>query len=182
MTPEQQIAFTLAAVLIAAFSLVISAVSLGWNIYRDIILKPRLKMGFVLCELLHPTFKKQMITLSLSATNIGPGEIKCNMIMLRESNWWRRILRKTKYAMLLHDYENPLSGQLPAKLGVGEAVDLLIRYQPDCFLGERWTHIGLKDSFGRLHWASSREVAIARKSFKRDFVSGSGKTVGPDQV
>lgn len=163
MTPQQQFVFTLAAVIVAGLSLLISVFSLGWNIYRDVILKPQLKVRFSLSDVIHPTFPKAITSLILSATNLGPGQIKCSLIQLRVAPFWRRLFRKTKHAVMIHDYENPISGKLPAKLEVGEGVDLLIRYQEDCFLGEDYTHIGLSDSFGRVHWASPSDVAKARQ-------------------
>lgn len=175
MTPDQQLLFTLGAIIIAGFSLLVSAVALGWNIYRDIILKPRLKMRFSLSVIHHQTFPKPITTLVLSATNMGPGQIKCSMIQLRTAPLWRRIIRKTKHAVMIHDHENPLSGQLPARLDVGEGIDLLIRYNAECFLSEDITHIGLSDSFGQIHWAARKDVKRARKSFQRDFGDKKGE-------
>jgi len=70
---------------------------------------------------------------------------------------------------MLHDYSNPLSGKLPARLEVGETIHLLIPYDEDCFLREKDTHIGLSDSFGRVHWAPARDVTKAKREFRKDF-------------
>src|SRR5438309_11493257 len=87
-------------------------------------------------------FDEPYETLALSAINFGPGAITCSMIQLKQAPIWRWLLRKTKHAVLIHDYENRLSGQLPRKLEVGEKIDLLIRWERDCFLSKPFTHIG----------------------------------------
>ena len=154
---------------ISILALCVSAFSIGWNIYRDVVLKARLKVKFSLCEIHHPTFAKPITTLSLAATNFGPGQIRCAMIQLLTAPLWRRIIRRPKRAVMLHDYSNPLSGKLPARLEVGETIDLLIPYDKDCFLREKHTHIGLSDSFGRVHWAPTKDVIKARREFRKDF-------------
>jgi len=44
---------------------------------------------------------------------------------------------------------------------------MLIRYKRDCFLKGDSTHIGLSDSFGRIHWASKKDVKKARQAFQK---------------
>lgn len=163
---------------ISLLALCIGAVSLGWNIYRDVVLKPRLKMRFSFSQILRPGFSKPLDTLVLSATNFGPGSINCSMIRLKEAPLWRRLLRQTKHAFMIYDYENPLSGKLPVCLEVGQSLDLLIRWQEDCFLRNTITHIGLSDSFGRTHWASYRDVRKARKLYVMHF----GKKIKANQA
>jgi hypothetical protein len=166
MKPEQQFIF---AVIVSVISLLVSLIALGWNIYRDVMLKPRLKVRFSLSAIHHSTFPKPIITLLLKATNFGPGNIKCSMIQLKNAPLWRRLLRKTEHAFLMHDYENPLSGKLPTDLNVGGGLDLLIRYEKDCFLKNDFTHIGLSDSFDRIHWAPHKDIRKAKGKFVKDF-------------
>lgn len=54
------------------------------------------------------------------------------MVQMKDSSWWRWLFRKEKYAVVIHDYMNPLSGQLPHKLEVGDKIDLLFHYDADC--------------------------------------------------
>jgi len=154
---------------ISLLALCISVLALGWNIYRDVVLKPRLKTRFSLSTIHHSTLPQPFETLVLSATNFGPGAIKCSMIYLKVAPLWRRLLRLTRLAVLFHDYENPLSGKLPTSLEVGEGVSLLISWREDCFLGEGYTHIGLCDSFGRVHWAPPKHVRKAREAYQKRF-------------
>lgn len=154
---------------VSLLALVVSAISLGWNIYRDIVLKARLRVTFNASSLHGGGLQKPIETLVLTGTNFGPGAITCNMIQLEEAPLWRRLLRKKKYAVMIHDYENPLSGRLPKKLEVGEKIDLLIRWERDSFLSKPYTHIGISDSFGRVHWAPASAVEEARKTYREKY-------------
>jgi hypothetical protein len=158
------------AIAISILSLLVSGVSLGWNIYRDVALKGRLKVYFGVRLLITPGQQAPPPEfLMFSSTNHGPGSVKVEMLVLKNSSWWRRLLRKTKHAVLTHDYTNPLSGRVPSSIAVGDTLQLVMTYDNDCFLGHDWSHIGISDSFGRVHWAPLSHVNEARARFKKDF-------------
>ncbi len=163
---------------ISLFALLVSAISLGWNIYRDVILKARVKVRFSLSSLYNEKFKKPMDFLVLTATNFGPGRITLNMITLMEAPLWRRLLRCQKTAVMIYDYENPFSTRLPIKIEVGDKAELLIRWEKECFLGKPTTHIGLSDSFGRVHWAPAADVRKARAEYRNEFLDENNKNPG----
>ncbi len=81
------------------------------------------------------------------------------------------LLRKYEGGFLIHDYENPLSGQLPQRLEVGENIDLLFPLDDKCLLTQTITHIGIRDSFDRVHWASHKDVKEAIKLFKEKYIN-----------
>ncbi len=91
------------------------------------------------------------------------------MLIMKNSSLWKIITRKTKLAVLIHDYTDSMSGQLPCELDIGDGVDFLFKISEDCFLSEGWTHIGVKDSFSRIHWAPKRNVSVAKKSYLEKF-------------
>ena len=153
------------AIIISFLSLLVAAFSIGWNIYRDVIMKARLRVNFMIAMISHPTFSEPLERLNISATNFGPGKIKCSMLQLKETSFWKRIIRKDKHAVLINDYTDPLSSPLPCDLDVGESATFLFKLNQDCFLLEDWTHIGVSDSFGRIHWAPKKNVSVAKKSF-----------------
>ena len=153
------------ALVISLFSILIAALSLGWNIYRDIVLKAKVRVRFMLGSITNPALKKPLDRLILSATNFGPGKIRLTGILLKESSFLKRPTNKWKYAILIHDYTAPLSGQLPCDLEVGDGRDFLFKIKTDCFLAHKWTHIGIRDSFGRVHWAPKKHVTEAREAF-----------------
>lgn len=157
------------AILISVASILVASLSLGWNIYRDIILKAKLKVRFVVGLITHPNLNKPLERLIVSATNFGPGKIKCTMLFIKNSSLSKIITRKTQLAVLIHDYTDPLSGDFPCELDIGEGRDFLLKFSEDCFLSEDWTHIGIKDSFSRIHWAPKKNVTVAKKSYIEKF-------------
>ncbi len=154
---------------ISIFSLMVSGISLGWNIYRDVVLKARLKVKFYIAHLISVGQHQNDTYVLLSATNFGPGEVICNLVCMKYRPFFVVSKKEYKQGMIMHDYKNPLSAQLPHKLKVAETMQLLFKYDKDIFLKDKITHIGICDSFGREHYASRKDVQEAIKTFKKDF-------------
>jgi hypothetical protein len=159
------------ALVISIVSLVLAATSLGWNIYRDVLLKARVRIRFGIRTIITHGSEDRPDYLIVSATNHGPGAVNVSMVQLRRTSLWRRLSRRTEHAVMIHDFTNPLSGQLPKTLGVGETIDLLFPYERQCLLGENWSHVGISDTFGRVHWAPTRHVREARKTYRGKFAA-----------
>ncbi|MEW7987350.1 MAG: hypothetical protein ACH255_19890 [Candidatus Thiodiazotropha sp.] len=157
------------AILISVVSACIAGISLGWNIYRDVIIKPKVDIIFGVKMIVTPGSNERPEYVIITATNFGPGATTISMIQVRYAPLWRRLLRKAKNAVIIHDYENPLSGQLPSKLEVGDKIDLILPYDENCFLNEEWTHVGVWDYFGKSHWAKKRQLKEARERWLNDF-------------
>jgi len=155
--------------IISTFSLFVAALALGWNIYRDVIFKARIKVDIGVNVLISPGIEGKPKYIVLTITNFGPGDINLSMIQMKNAPLWRRILRKTQYAIIIHDYKNPLSAKLPNKLSVGDRINLLLPHDEKSFLGEPCTHIGISDYFGRTHWVPGKRLKGAKKAFKKDF-------------
>ena len=64
------------AIIVNFLSFGVSLFALGWNIYRDVYLKSRVRIGFGLYTIHHDTFPKPQWRYSLSATNLGPGKVR----------------------------------------------------------------------------------------------------------
>lgn len=74
-----------------------------------------------------------------------------------------------EYAVVIEDYENPMSGQLPV-LDVGETIGLLFSYNQECFLSKKhFIHPGGKDLFGKSHRTSRKEFSKAQAMYDKDF-------------
>lgn len=159
------------AIVISVASVSIAGFSLGWNIYRDVILKAKVVIDFSIGQLFQPDSSHQSDYINISAVNHGPGLVKLSTVKMKDSSWWRWLLRKEKYGFVIHDYRNPLSGQLPHKLEVGENFQLLFPYEEDCFLKNGWSHVGITDYFGRTHWAQSKQIKKAIKQWNEDFTN-----------
>ncbi len=171
------------AVIISFVSLGMAALALGWNIYRDVLLKARVQTMFSISSVVS-VGKRSGPYLSLRATNHGPGPVTILMIDGRNAPVWRRLIRQIVYFVILHDHTNPMSGQLPKRLEVGDSVTLLLPYDADCFLKNRFTRIGLSDSFGRTHWAPRRNIREVKASYKAKFGKGpvDPKPIQPQQT
>jgi hypothetical protein len=107
--------------------------------------------------------------LNLTATNYGPGIVKTGNICVRQAPLWRRILRKVKFAIINPDYTNPMSTRLPAKIEVGDRIEVFLPYDEKCFLNSPFTDIGLSDYYGRVHWAPRRDLKKAYATWRKDF-------------
>lgn len=160
--------YEILTITISIFAIATSFLALGWNIYRDVILKSRLKVRLQISFIMHGEYKSES-KISIRATNFGPKKIRCTGINANTSTLLRRILRKVKYAQIIEDYTDPYSTKLPCELDVGHTCQLFLSFNKDCLLGEPFTHVGIMDSFGRTHWAPKKEVAKARKTYKERF-------------
>ena len=160
------------ALVVSIFSVLFAALSLGWNIYRDIILKARVDVSFSIVEIIHVSIPERPSYLNIKVTNFGPGPVSINMICVKEAQLWRRIMRKTKFGVITQDYTNAMSSKLPAKIEVGDKIELFLSYDRNCFLrGSHFTHIGVNDYYGRVHWAPKRDLTKAYSGWKKDFPS-----------
>lgn len=157
------------AILISVASAIIAAFSLGWNIYRDVLLKARLKVNFGVRQVVQESVPPSAEFIVIHATNHGPGVVKLMSIVLQETSILKKLMRKEQYSILIHDYTNPYTGQLPSSPAVGEGIDLFAAYDPDCFLKESLTRLGINDSFGRTHWAPRKCMRRMRKKWLADF-------------
>ena len=153
------------AIFVSCLSLSVSGISLGWNIYRDVYLKARLRLVFGLYTIHHDAFPNPLWRYSLSATNLGPGKVKLQTLALREYSIWKRITRRVKHAIVIHDSKHPFGGRLPCDLEVGERMDLTFAPEDCKWLGEGFTQIGINDSFGRTHWCNKEDMLDAKKAF-----------------
>ncbi len=162
----------LTALGISFLAVVIAAFSLGWNVYRDVILKPNLRVHFQVSTIVTPGHPEipQRTFLDITSVNHGPGQIVCSMIHVRlKTSLWRRLRRKPRQGVIPGVWTNPISGKLPSTLDVGQKLVLLLPYERDCFLSTDVTKVGILDTFGRTHWAPSRNLNDARQEYRKDF-------------
>ena len=156
---------SLTAIIISVFSVLVAAFSLGWNIYRDVIIKAKVVVSIDKSRIIS-TSGSSPDYIAIKATNHGPGPIILNTISLKETSLSKWYFNLQKYAVLMYDFENPYTDHLPKKLEVGESLNLFFPYDKDCFLRESFTHIGITDSFGRTNWAPSKPLSNLQKKWK----------------
>lgn len=137
---------------ISFLALFIAGIALGWNIYRDVVLKARVRVAFAVVQIITPGAGAAgggPSYLRIKATNHGPGPVRIDSIHGMMAPLWRRILRRPQPFVILNDHTNPLNPTLPKRLEVGESVDLFLPHDDKSFLSTDATHIGVVDSFGR---------------------------------
>ena len=154
------------AIVVSLISICVASLSLGWNIYRDIGLKPRVFVKFGVTYL---DFHEDRKSLAISVTNLGRISITVNAINIKERSFWRNPLKKTKYGYVQPDKGNSISDKLPKKLEAGEDAEFLLPYYENCLLKESLSHIGLQTSFGKIYWTKTRDMKKARKLWLEDF-------------
>jgi hypothetical protein len=156
-------------VVISAAAFAVAALSLGWNIYRDVVLRARVIVSFSVKWISHGDQETED-RMVLSVVNFGPGNVRFStMVSIRNAPWWRRLLRKQQWFVITPEWGHWLNTQLPKTLEVGDEVRVVFPYDGACFLSEPVTHIGIMDSFNRYHWAPRADVREAIKQFRRDF-------------
>lgn len=162
---------SLAPIIISIISVLLAAIALGWNIFRDIILKARIRLSLRVMALVIPGGQESETKLVLSIVNFGPGPVKITSAPLLRT---KRFLRKTKYAVLLHDYLDPLSAKFPLELEVGDQKQVHLVFSKDCFLKDDFTDIGVVDTFGRSHWTPRKGYKVAKATYDKWFRNAAG--------
>jgi hypothetical protein len=106
---------------ISTFALGLSFVSLGWNIYRDIVLKPRLRVSFrCLAQHIMPDGTVTAPFLQLAVVNLGAGDARVVAAKARTRPFFLSWFRKESLSTAIHDFNDPFCAKLPATLAVGE--------------------------------------------------------------
>ena len=159
---------------ISLFALLISGISIFWNIYRDLILKAKIRTHVQISSIIQPG-RDLGSFIDVTGVNHGPGRITCESVFIKASIW-QRLKGSKKYGFIMTDHTNPLSGKLPKRLEVGEKITVLFPHVKDAFLARKPARVGLKDSFGRLHWATRKNINRAIKDYFRDFPEKGGET------
>jgi hypothetical protein len=149
---------------ISILSLVLGATALGWNIYREVVLRGQVKTTLAIGEWHSPggVIKEMYIT----AANRGPGPVQLQGFTIdapKDTNF------DVRYHVLPVEWEHPMTTRFPRMLAVGEEARLVVKYCPELFLAGGATRVGLTDTFGRTHWTPRRDGRRALEQFKKDF-------------
>jgi len=159
---------------ISLLSFALASLALGWNIYRDVILKARVRVHFSIVRVVSEDAQRLVPgerLLSIAVTNHGPGQVKITLIVGRYSVpfWKRPVQRPQHFVILKYLRTNPANRHLPQRLDVGDSLTLFLPYDERCFLSDDASQIGVSDSYGRYHYAPRKDVREAGKQFSKDF-------------
>ena len=114
------------SLILSILSLVIAAFALGWNVYRDVVLKARCKVSISLVDLIEPGIGDRGSFVDISGINFGPGPLQVEAIVAKQSCLWDRLLKKEKFFFIIPPYPNGINREtLPKKIAEG---DMLVSY------------------------------------------------------
>ena len=158
-------------IFISVIAVGLAALSLGWNIYRDLVSKTsRVKVFGMIAEIVSlgdkfgPEGSPKKIV--ISAVNHGPTDTTLSGFSLKKKT---RLFGKPKFLIVLHDYTNPVSDQLPCELKVGKKAQFIFSFNSGCLLKMDLSHIGISDVLGRTHWMKARNVKKLRSGWCEEF-------------
>jgi hypothetical protein len=161
------------ALVISLCSASISLAAFVWNVWSKFIYpKAAVRVGFSYVSVLHPGERSlDYDLLSLSATNMGPGEIKLHNALVRKRRRFFRsqghgILNRLLSANHRNQSDGPFSGGLPKIVAVGEVFSVYFVPNHTSLLEDSYDRIGFSDTFGRLHWAPKSQITKVRPSIR----------------
>lgn len=164
-------------IVLSSVAVGISLVALGWNVYRDIILKPRCQVRFRIAQRPNPTgseesprpwwslnSKKAWVPyLELTVVNFGPGLLVVSAAVMR-----------TQSAV-----ESLWAEHLGTELEKGQKVSIGIPNLTECCLDKNPLRIGIRDSFGRVRWAPRKDLKRVQKEYALEKQKASGPSARP---
>jgi hypothetical protein len=149
-------------IVISVIALVISVGSLVWNIYREILLKPRMRVRFWFSQIIMPA-RVTAPFLKLSVLNLGPGSNTVVGARVRVRPFFLSWFREENPATAIHNFNDPFCATLPAKMAPGETIMITFPIEGNRILDPKVLRIGIEDSFNRFHWAPRKDLKRARR-------------------
>ena len=157
-------------ILTSLIAAALAIVSLGWNIYRDVLSKSvRVRVTGMVAAMVIPgkEFGPEgpPECIVISAANRGPSDTTLSTFVLQKASFFK----KSEFATTFPDYKNLASAQLPCELKVGKHATFIFPFYSDCFLEMDLSHIGIADVFGKTHWMKTRQVKKMRSRWCEEF-------------
>jgi len=149
-------------IVISVLSLAIAAFALGWNVYRDVVLKAKLKVTVATMGVFAGSAHAGWF-LQLAGVNFGPGVLTVFSITARKSpRWWQWRQKPEYYYVMANNPASQYGDQLPARLELGQQVRVALSTE---LYDQDWSTIGLQDTFGRTHWVKTASYSQVRRRF-----------------
>lgn len=157
------------ALVISICSAIVSLAGFVWNVWSTFIYpKPKVRVSFAMVQFVELySDEPPPSVLRLSATNMGPGEVTLNNVLIR----YRGHFYESKgfaHPSTLDDYQRHqdttrghFGAGFPAKIAVGEQYSAYMIPDHEKLAKGDYQSIGFTDSFGRTHWASRRNIMEA---------------------
>lgn len=160
-------------ILISLLALAASFASLWWGVYREVFLKPRIRVRFGFSRVIMPN-RVTTPFLKLAVLNLGPGSTSVVVARVRLRPFRFGWFRKENPGTAFHNWDDPFCAKLPAKLDAGDTIMITFPIEANGVLQSNVLRIGIEDSFNRFHWAPRGDVKKARLAAAAE----SGETLG----
>lgn len=157
------------AVLTSCIALGVSLLNLGWNIAKELWLRPRVRVTVGVMNFMDENGTQLGKKIMVYAVNFGPGVVYLTGITLK-ARWRDRIRGMARCAGVVTEPRSTSGNSaLPEKLEIGAQARFWISYTETGFLKVNWGRVGITDSFDRNHWAPRSKARRARKQYLKDF-------------
>ena len=157
----------LIALLISGLSAAVASLSLGWNIYRDVLAKPRVNVRMGIRQAVEDGEPVNGYVVWVRGINLGPGKVTLEIIVVRKRFRMGWGTGYDRFGIVKFVASAVTGGStLPLTLDAGEHADLLLPINRDSFFGSTYTMLGIRYFHGRVHWAPSKDMREARRQWK----------------
>jgi hypothetical protein len=142
------------AVSMLAFA--VSLFSLGWNVYRDVVLKPRFRVRFAIYHWWRDegTHRARPPEYHLTVVNHGPGTATVEATVV-----------KTRLAKLVWSWNSNDVHKVPQELKPGQLTIITVSPTESLIEDTKPLRIGVQDAFGRVHWAPRKDLEKAKREY-----------------
>ena len=157
--------------IIAIIAICISFFTAGWTVYRDIFQRPKFKVSIAI-KSIHQAGREPIgPDIYIEALIIGPIPNRLGVIFCQKTWFQRRLDQSKGMAFISSDYAHSAATSPTDRIEVGDTGTRILPYDIDCFLSEDWARVGIKDGYGRTHWAPKKQLLNVREKYQRDMLS-----------
>lgn len=172
------------ALIISLVSAAVALASFVWSVWSTFLYpKARLRVSFAVGCIVRTGAEHDFILtgsdrqepefLSLGITNFGPTAVRVEMAWSsRRAGWLGRQygpIYPMRDPLTPGGVSHPFSGGLPRQLEVGQSMAIYFPFSPECFARHGGLSVGVRDVFGRNHWAPPRAVRAVRRKLNEAF-------------
>jgi hypothetical protein len=171
-----------ATTIVSVVAIVLSSITLGWTIYKDVIRKPKFRISIAVKNIVSAGKPPDGPHIFLGALNVGPIPNRIGVPFARK-NWLKR--RFTDHAhgtcFIYPNHSHWATTKSAARIEAGDTATFILPYEQGCFLEDDFSQVGMSDGFGIIHWAPRRELRKAQEAYRKAFPAPDAGSAGMTQ-
>ena len=138
---------------ISIAALIVSVISLGWQVYKELRLRARLLVSLrtEICAYSNATAGTRCVVVGVA--NHGPGEVTISQLVVSSR---QRGVKGLSY-IGVHP-QSPYTSPLPSHLRTGEQYRTSFPMEQKGWLKTKPARVGVLDALGRFHWVSADDI------------------------